>query len=347
MNEVKDYILELKQAWDSCNVDSVSLYIDIDGHTLRLCFADKAMITDIFPAMKHLETKPANQVSLSVYIFDTKSTGTELPYTPWTEKMKRCKEKQLMTNHDDFHMLYNPASKVYSVIDTKEKIAFYHVPHTKEIPYYEKSAPMRMILYWWGIDKGLNLTHAAAVGYNNKAVILAGRGGSGKSTISLASAIKGLDYLGDDYVFISNTPYHRVLSIYNSAKINRDMIISLNLNEEDFENAKQIGTEKGLIYLQDFKKNSLIRESRIKALFIPVVCDNLNVSISRTSPIRVYSEMSSSTIFQTPGSGNKMLSQLKELVSNIKVYKLETSSDLNKTVEAIKTFLKKEESDLK
>ena len=52
--------------------------------------------------------------------------------------------------------------------------------------------------------------HAAAVGCDGRAILLAGPSGSGKSTLAYAARAAGLDVLGEDHVWVQTTPQLRV-----------------------------------------------------------------------------------------------------------------------------------------
>ena len=51
------------------------------------------------------------------------------------------------------------------------------------------------------------------------AVLLVGKGHSGKSTAALACLAAGMNYLSDDYCFVTTSPPFHVQSLYCSGKI--------------------------------------------------------------------------------------------------------------------------------
>ena len=87
------------------------------------------------------------------------------------------------------------------------------------LPYWETAAPFRILFHWWSQSFGGQISHAAAVGRDGKGVLLAGRGGSGKSTTAICCVDAGMEYVGDDYVLLTRTPTPTAHSLYNSAKI--------------------------------------------------------------------------------------------------------------------------------
>ena len=66
---------------------------------------------------------------------------------------------------------------------------------------------------------GRQLVHAAAVGTDEGALLITGRGGVGKSTTALACLEAGMQFLGDDYVVVGLDPEPQVYRLYGSAKL--------------------------------------------------------------------------------------------------------------------------------
>jgi len=69
---------------------------------------------------------------------------------------------------------------------------------------YWKSALFPSLLGIVGPSVGLTSLHSACVSWKGKGLLLAGRGGAGKSTLSLALAQAGMDFLSDDRTLVRN-----------------------------------------------------------------------------------------------------------------------------------------------
>ena len=87
-----------------------------------------------------------------------------------------------------------------SVLDVESDEAWFWAPTPDAIPSWKAAAPLRAILHWWLGRRGILQLHGCEVGTLDGGVLLVGRGGSGKSTTSLACSTAGLRYAGDDYV---------------------------------------------------------------------------------------------------------------------------------------------------
>ena len=315
-------------------------FISVNGLKIKLCFAGEAVNLRMMPAFDHLICDAANETALTVNIWDSQSTGVALPDEPWSEDISQITDKILMFNQDSIHMLYNPASMVYSLIDTKTRTAYCHVPDANLVPYYERSSPLRMILHWCFEQNGMHLIHSASVGIGGKGVLLVGRGGSGKSTTALASLINGLDYIGDDYIAVSKNPHPLAFSIYNSVEVNSDVLEKIPELQNHIINLERLDSEKGLIFLnRSFSKN-IVRQLKIKAIVMPVVSGKSTSCMYKIPSLKAFAELASSTIFQMPGSGEVMLRGLKHVINDLPVFAMDLGNDFSEITGTLRMFIK-------
>ncbi|MGE0487978.1 MAG: hypothetical protein AB7S38_02055 [Vulcanimicrobiota bacterium] len=94
----------------------------------------------------------------------------------------------------------------------QESLAYYWVPG--RLSDHELGAPLRTAIYLWLARQQRQLVHAAAVSRDGRAVLIGGRGGSGKSF--LCRHLEGWSCLGDDYVGLGPGA---VYPVYRSLKL--------------------------------------------------------------------------------------------------------------------------------
>jgi len=73
---------------------------------------------------------------------------------------------------------------------------------SEAVPDWESTRPLRYALNWWAAEHGSALLHAGVVAYQGRSVILAGKGGTGKSTTVCACLDSPLSVLADDYCLV-------------------------------------------------------------------------------------------------------------------------------------------------
>lgn len=90
-----------------------------------------------------------------------------------------------------------------------------------------RAQPAHHALAAWLANRGALMVHAGAVEIDGRAVLLVGRGGSGKSTTALACAQAGFGFLGDDLCVVepadpASGEAAKVHAIYGTAKLCAD-----------------------------------------------------------------------------------------------------------------------------
>jgi hypothetical protein len=184
------------------------------------------------------------------------------------------------------------------------------------------------LLHWILAANGRNLVHAAAVAPANRAgALLAGRGGSGKSTTAMLCLAAGFDYAGDDYVGLS----HRddawtAHSLYGSAKLTRASLDWLPFLRGGLR-VDAAGEGKGVVMLTDVLPDRLTASFPIAALIVPHVGSSPQSSLRRTSAAATLRALAPTTIFQLPGSGPEIFDRLAAFSRSVPAWSLELGTD--------------------
>jgi hypothetical protein len=297
--------------------------IKIKDKLIQFYFMTEHDAESMMPPFEHLRViEHTTNMHDTFHIYILHDEGKEKKFPIWERLEKAASnDKKLQTyNHHPFHLLYNYDSKVLTGINTDKNEGYYYIPSLSDRPYYEKAAPMRMIFHYWAQAQGLILLHGASVGFNHKGVLMAGRGGSGKSTTALSAALAGFDYLGDDYV-IADPNGKTIHSLYGSSKTrwNAEKIIpdikelAINSGSED---------EKGIFFLDKDKGFNIGKSLALKAVLLPVITGGSETCFVKINGTEALMSLASSTIFQMPGSGKELLSEISKLIKDIPQYRI-------------------------
>ena len=309
------------------------------GRQVRIVYSSEILETSLFKAFEHLENiENATAPVFQIFVCDGKVLNTDLPGWKQLEKLSGKEKKLVMYNEASIHALYNPDSQVFSLIDTDSGRGWYYLPQAANLPYYEKAAPMRMLLHWWCEMAGLVLVHAAAVGCDSRAVLLAGCGGTGKSTTAMLAAQSGFDFLGDDYVVLDNTHGPAVLSAYNSIKFRWEMIERIPSAETLSVNAPE-ADEKGYFYMHQTHRDSLVKTMPLKAVLLPAIEQQSKTTFTRLPSTRGLLGLAASSIFQMPGSGKQTLKRLADILRYTPFYQMSMGIDNAEIAESLRDFL--------
>lgn len=336
MDKALIYFEEVYQAYQRAAQEQKVFYLRIGDNVLRLCFAGDAMVDQMLPALEHLcISEECADPSLTVCFWDTASTGVTLPRAPWQSRsddidaygvVREFNTERIYTIQQQKRVDGVDLLKVY---DVERQLAIVHSPDARQIPYWMRSFPLRVILHCWTLSRQAQLVHAGAVGTPKGGVLLAGRGGSGKSTTVLACLGSELKYAGDDYVMVGLDRPPTVYSLYNTAKINPDNLFRLPHLREMISNPNRLSSEKALYFLNPHVPDHLIRDFPLKAIVLPHITGEADSCLTPATPIQVLTELAPTTTLQLRTAQKVTFQRLSQLARMVPLYTLELGTDLS------------------
>lgn len=319
--------------------EEINLYYRIAGNVVCLNFAGTSLLPWLTPAFEHLRIKPVENPDLTIHVWDSNSTGIKMPPPPceWADFTDRgdiwgFNSKRIKTA---FHW----SEYSVNVMDLKTNTAVYWVKNPNGFPYWVYSSPFRTIIQWWIEKNGGQLMHAAAVGTKNGAVLITGKGGSGKSTSAITCLNGGLKYLGDDYVIIKKDPEPKVYSLYSTAKLNlEDMHRFPNLKPLAGKRVKE-NQEKEVLFLYPKLKEQIVDEMPLKAILTPQIMPVEETVIEPASFWPIQRAMSFTTMSQLPGVGMHTQKYISQFISMLPCFTLKPGSNFDKITKTIASFI--------
>lgn len=210
-------------------------------------------------------------------------------------------------------------------------------PDIEELPAWAQASPFRIALSWLANSHGLQIVHAAAVALDGRAALIAGAGGSGKSTTALACALAGMSYLGDDYCLVDPTS-RRVHLLYRSAKLLRRSVAMLPGVEPWLVNVDRIGREKGVMFL-DSSQLPILPSAEIAAILLPKVTGSATTEVRKASSRDALHAILPSTVGGLMGGTAATPSLLMRLAGSAPVYHLDLGTDIGAVVDAVASVL--------
>ena len=316
----------------------------LGGYAIKLRFAGRAIVEYLTPALAHRADECAAPPDLEICLWDTASTGVGLPPPGWGADaygaqgaIKGFNDARYSTNV--WLDTERGGFAAFQMLDQQSCRALYWLPDAAEFPYHERSAPLRMILNWWMGRRGRQVLHAGAVGGARGGVLLAGRGGSGKSTTALTCLSSGLHYASDDYCLVEFGAAPRAHSLYCSAKLCADSLQRLRDFAPLVSNPSRLAEEKALMYLDGRFGAKLIESFPIRAILMPRVTGLPETSLTKAAGAAALTALAPSTIFQLPGAGAQDFHQLADLVRRVPSYTLALGTDVSRIPPVIENLL--------
>ena len=317
----------------------IKLYYQIAETTVCLNFAGASLLPHLTPALEHLKIEAPAFPDVTINVWDTLSTGVQMipPPCEWADFTDRGDIWGF--NSQRIKTAFHWSEYSVNVMDMSANTGVYWVKNPNAFPYWVYSSPFRTILHWWMEKNGCQLLHAAAVGTSDGAVLITGKGGTGKSTSALTCLNGGMKYLGDDYVIVKKDPEPMVFSLYSTAKLNvgdLDKFPGLKPFIGERVNADQ---EKEVLFLYPALKDQIVNKMPLKAILTPQIQKTEKTSIQPASFWPVQRAMSFTTMSQLPGVGPQTKEYITGFISKLPCYTLKPGSNFGLIPTTIIDFL--------
>lgn len=314
---------------------------------LTLRATDERVHAMLLRATRHLavaEADPADSVVISVC--DTASTGVEPPREPdWAASHWRHEGE-----HTVLYIDRDRNSVAYS--DVHQRRAIWWIAAEADVPLWERPAPLRTLIDRLLGPAGATLVHGGVVGDERGGVVLAGRGGSGKSTSIVSCVADGLRCGGDDFLLLQNDERPAVAwSMYATARLvptspawscftPLDRCIELPpATETDDPNLL-----KRAIFLAEQFPGCMADRFVIRAVVVPMVVAADDTSLVPLRPALALRALAPSSMLQLDPRASA-LRTMAALVGSVPCFTLQVGRDLAQIPAAVRGLLRDSSAD--
>lgn len=304
---------------NSYRFGSIGLTLQVEGDLLK---------NRLGMAIRHaLQANPGND-DIQVIALDGEACGRLPPVWNLPTYDRRHLERLHVSSNGHRFLHHNPDTTNWTLFDRQQKLALTWTARAALLPDWEDSFPLRSIIHWASGLESCCLAHAAVVEVDGKAILLTGRGGSGKSTTTIAALSVGLRTCGDDFVMVDpDTQPPSAHTLYDTIKLDD---YSLELFAE-FRNAVvnpiRAADQKARIHLSDTLPERLIRSAPLVAIVQPVITHDPSPSLEPASNGSVLRALAPTTMFLLRGEETLLAAKLSSLVRKLPAWQLRLSQD--------------------
>jgi hypothetical protein len=312
--------------------------IVIGGLPIRLRFAGEAMRRRIGGSFSHLASAEPGDGELIVDVWDSASTGVGAAPRLGAPAEGDGTGPIYYYEHDGVRALSRWGT--LSVLDGAAGHAWFWTADPAELLSWDWASPLRAIIHWWLGRHGILQVHGGAVGVPDGGVLVVGRGGSGKSTTTLACLSSGLRYAGDDFVGIQVEPEPWIHSLYSSGKLEPHHLERFPSLISAVANPVRREEEKAIVFAGEAAPGVPIAGFPLRAVLVPkVVAAEPRSRVVPTSPVAALAALAPSTIFQLYPPQTDALARMSALVRQVPCFSLELGSDVARIPETIHALL--------
>ena len=172
--------------------------------------------------------------------------------------------------HDGVAMVSDESRGLWHLFDFETMCGLYWIRSAEGLPYWEYGSPLRHFIQWTSLalSPAISMVHGAAVSAGGRGVLLAGPGGSGKSTLTAAALRSGWTTTGDDFVLVDCSS-QRVVSypLYDIMKLTGmaealfadEVQLAINPNRQDGEKALvPLSTTAGIDFVDSLQLSHIV-----------------------------------------------------------------------------------------
>ncbi len=319
--------------------------VQIADKLIRLRFVGEAMLDQVMPPFAHLECEANptdwaawNKDELAVLIWDSQSTGAATLQPPWSKDDFSPFGQVLPCSSGRYRAVYESDGRLLSMTDLAANRAVYWARDSRLLPFHVLATPLRAILSSWLSQFGYEFAHAAAVGDGNGAVLIVGKGGSGKSSTALTSLEAGLSYLSDDYCLFSAGNSPQAFGVYSTAKIFNSDRPFYPLVANSVGSISCSATDKRLYFLAPLVAEKLARQRPIKALLFPRI-GTAEVGLRQLTAKEAFLAIADSSSVLFPYSLGRGIGVFGDIARKIPAYSLDLGPDRGEVVKIISGLL--------
>lgn len=314
----------------------------IAGTRIRLVFAGPGLAALLTPALAHRLERPEGAADCTLHLWDSASTGVEMAPPPfgrhcfsergdiWGFESRRIKSA------------FDQSDCSLHLFDVESRTGVFWVQDARALPYWTRAAPLRALLSWMLGEHGGQLVHAAAVGTADGAVLIAGKGGIGKSTTALECLAAGFDLAGDDYVLLTGGDAPMVHSLYRTAKVNPDIADRFAALAPDFaEGRPAAGGGKGVILLggEGAQAGRLVPAMPLRAILTAGFGSDAGTFVEPVDPALLVGAATYTCLAQLPRAGREAVDFIARLVAGLPGGRLVLGTELNSIPAALAAYL--------
>ncbi|HET6363083.1 MAG TPA: glycosyltransferase [Gemmatimonadota bacterium] len=314
--------------------------LDVAGIPIELVFAGEILRPYVLPSLAHLEVSTQDEPALRIHVWDSESTDTDFILPPISRDCFTTRGDIWGMSSARIRSAFHWIEFSVNVFDVERREGVFWVRSKACLGNWTRGSPLRTLLHWSMEASKRQLVHAAAVGTDEGALLITGRGGVGKSTTALACLEAGMRFLGDDYVVVALEPEPRVYRLYCSAKLTADQLSRFPNLAPLVGSADFLEDGKALIVLDSAMQRGIPHSLPLRALVTPSFADTRESFIGAANPLDLQQAASITTMSQLPRAGPGTHAFFERMVGTLPVGRLHLGTKITGIPAAIESYLK-------
>jgi hypothetical protein len=282
---------------------------------------------------------PSDPSDLTLTVLNGTLAGAIPP--PWN--LPHTSPRHLERLHIDqargLRAFYDHDRRFWSICDAATRRGLFWIADTADVPFWEEAAPFKAIFNWFLAGTQATLLHAGIVTHRGRGVLLAGPGGSGKSTTVMAAVAAGLGTCGDDLVVVvDGAGAWTAHALYDAAKFFPAEPAGRVPDLFTSAAARPCG-DKLLVRYSDVAPGRLVRSVPLVALVHCVISGQASTTITPLAPGAMLRALGPPTAFLLRGAESETLRKAAALVRTVPSFTLALGSDPAEAIDTLENWV--------
>ena len=290
-------------------------------------------------ALPQIDTGRNDVTSHAMSVWDGTDPQVSPPSRPWGARGHE--PLGVVADYSDIRVrcAFDVHTSSLIVYDREAHRSYTWYPAIQALPTWAKASPVRITLSWLLNQFAMQMVHGAAVSIRGRAVLLAGSGGSGKSTTALVCALAGMGFLGDDYCAI-DPARSTVHMVYRTAKALANTLKMVPRLQQWVVNPDEIMNEKAILFF-DSADLDLVNTADLVAILLSRVSPDGRTRIVAASRTDAMRALLPSTIGGLMGGTEFTPRALLRLVQELPSFTIDLGTDIDSVTDAVSSVIEK------
>lgn len=222
-------------------------------------------------------------------------------------------------------------------IDTKNRRFYMCICSEKGAKDLGYAHAMINLINLWAKYSGYILFHGAVAGIDGKGVIIAGRGGAGKSTLSITCLKRGMQFIADDYFLLSGDGELTAFPIYRTVGLNPDSAERLGMDLP----VVRVDEKRGGKLLYDASSMNYSESLDVKGVIFPEIAHTDRPEITLTDSKAALTQIIHSSVSQFEEKTNAaLIMKMAQRLKDLPIYELKLSTDTMLNSSCLEDFIR-------
>jgi hypothetical protein len=271
---------------------------------------------------------------------DGKETGIDSPSLDRFAALHGGREQRADNGPRRSMLVVNEEWDTRCLIDENRRHAIVWFADAARIPEWVVYDQVRNVLHWLSYEGNFGLFHAAALRFEGVGCLIAGKSGSGKSTITAAAIAHGFDTAGDDFVLVESSSVPVAHTIFDTIKLDDKSLARVPQFRPFIRNPERRADEKAIVHLFDADRDRIASGFPLHVILRAQLNGKRHSRIAKTAPADVFRALAPSSLLLLRAQGKQVSANCAALVGRLGTYVFEIGTDVEAAVAELAGFMR-------